>query len=123
MVDRATGRISLSPQFENRIQDIASWTMTTDFFSYFPEMYGDIPSFESSPCRQLPTHHFGSLDRHVRGEEPDSSSALSQEADSYSCSRPPYSKKQDKDLTNSFTRGETLIVFCSQRCLWGNLVF
>ncbi|KAM5360869.1 hypothetical protein ACJA88_014672 [Fusarium oxysporum] len=91
MVDRATGRISLSPQFENRIQDIASWAMTTDFFSYFPEMYGDIPSFESSPCRQLPTHHFGSLDRHVRGEKPYSSSALSQEADSYSCSRPPYS--------------------------------
>ncbi|KAF4978623.1 hypothetical protein FZEAL_5026 [Fusarium zealandicum] len=53
MTNVVTGRYSLSPQFESHIQNITSWTMTLDFFTHFPEMYGDIPTFQEVP-RLLP---------------------------------------------------------------------
>lgn len=65
--------------------------MTTDFFSYFADMYGGIRSFDS-----LTTHHFGGLGGYMRGEEPDSSFALSLEAESHSCSKIPYPRNRIK---------------------------
>ncbi|KAJ0331946.1 hypothetical protein COL922a_011691 [Colletotrichum nupharicola] len=35
-----TGRYTVSPEFEDRIRDINSWTMSADFFSHFPEILG-----------------------------------------------------------------------------------
>ncbi|KAL0935610.1 bZIP transcription factor [Colletotrichum truncatum] len=44
-----TGRYCMSPEFEQRIQNINSWTMSTDFFNHFPEMYSDIPVYQEIP--------------------------------------------------------------------------
>lgn len=44
-----TGRYTVSPEFEDRIRDINSWTMSADFFSHFPEMYADIPAYQEIP--------------------------------------------------------------------------
>ncbi|KZL66632.1 bZIP transcription factor [Colletotrichum tofieldiae] len=45
----ATGKYCVSPEFENRIRDINSWTMSMDFFNHFPEMYADIPAYQELP--------------------------------------------------------------------------
>ncbi|KAH7176815.1 hypothetical protein EDB81DRAFT_50340 [Dactylonectria macrodidyma] len=50
-----TGRYSISPEFMDCIWNINSWTMTTDFFGTFPEMYSDIPSFMEVPRFHLNT--------------------------------------------------------------------
>lgn len=44
-----TGLYSLSHEFETRINEIGSWTMAPDFFHRYPEMYADIPSFNTVP--------------------------------------------------------------------------
>ncbi|KAK1846882.1 bZIP transcription factor [Colletotrichum chrysophilum] len=44
-----TGRYTVSPEFQDRIRDINSWTMSADFFSHFPEMYADIPAYQEIP--------------------------------------------------------------------------
>ncbi|KAF6803872.1 bZIP transcription factor [Colletotrichum sojae] len=41
-----TGRYSVAPEFDERIADINSWTMSADFFGHFPEMYADIPPYQ-----------------------------------------------------------------------------
>ncbi|KAF6816308.1 bZIP transcription factor [Colletotrichum plurivorum] len=44
-----TGRYSVAPEFDERIADINSWTMSADFFGHFPEMYADIPAYQEVP--------------------------------------------------------------------------
>ncbi|CAJ0542605.1 Ff.00g001620.m01.CDS01 [Fusarium sp. VM40] len=44
-----TGKYQISPIFEQRIRDINSWTMSTDFFAHFPELNQDIPAFMGIP--------------------------------------------------------------------------
>ncbi|KAK7415769.1 hypothetical protein QQX98_005682 [Neonectria punicea] len=51
-----TGKYSISPEFMDCIWDINSWTMTTDFFGTFPEMYSDIPSFLEVPRLRFNSH-------------------------------------------------------------------
>ncbi|KAH7141902.1 hypothetical protein EDB81DRAFT_691369 [Dactylonectria macrodidyma] len=48
-----TSQYSISPDFEERLQDINSWTMTVEFFSHFPEFYSDIPCSQDIPRLQL----------------------------------------------------------------------
>jgi hypothetical protein len=47
-VNRHTGVYQLSYAFEERVADINAWTMGADFFKRWPELYGDIPSFETN---------------------------------------------------------------------------
>ncbi|KAK7430470.1 hypothetical protein QQZ08_002989 [Neonectria magnoliae] len=51
-----TGSYSISPEFMDCIWDINSWTMTTDFFGTFPEMYSDIPAFLEVPRLRFNSH-------------------------------------------------------------------
>ncbi|KAM0241367.1 hypothetical protein ACHAP5_007641 [Fusarium lateritium] len=44
-----TGKYQISPVFEQRIRDINSWTMSTDFFARFPELNQDIPAYMGIP--------------------------------------------------------------------------
>ncbi|KAH7233619.1 hypothetical protein BKA59DRAFT_319779 [Fusarium tricinctum] len=44
-----TGKYQISPLFEQRIRDINSWTMSTDFFTRFPELNQDIPAYMGIP--------------------------------------------------------------------------
>ncbi|KAF6829214.1 bZIP transcription factor [Colletotrichum musicola] len=44
-----TGWYSVAPEFDERIADINSWTMSADFFGHFPEMYADIPAYQEVP--------------------------------------------------------------------------
>ncbi|RGP77165.1 hypothetical protein FLONG3_4680 [Fusarium longipes] len=44
-----TGKYHISPMFEQRIRDINAWTMSTDFFTHFPELTEDIPTFMGIP--------------------------------------------------------------------------
>ncbi|OHF01542.1 hypothetical protein CORC01_03032 [Colletotrichum orchidophilum] len=44
-----TRRYCVAPEFEDRIRDINSWTMSSDFFNHFPEMYADIPAYQEVP--------------------------------------------------------------------------
>ncbi|TPX11647.1 uncharacterized protein E0L32_007626 [Thyridium curvatum] len=44
-----SGQYYVSPEFESRIGDINSWTMTTDFFLHFPDLCSDIPVYMSVP--------------------------------------------------------------------------
>ncbi|KAF4435365.1 hypothetical protein F53441_13537 [Fusarium austroafricanum] len=44
-----TGKYHISPLFEQRIRDINAWTMSTDFFTHFPELSEDIPEFMGVP--------------------------------------------------------------------------
>lgn len=46
-VNRHNGKYHLSKAFEERIGDINAWTMQAEFFKQWPELYGDIPSYES----------------------------------------------------------------------------
>ncbi|KAF4995715.1 hypothetical protein FDECE_12708 [Fusarium decemcellulare] len=45
-----TGKFQLSPMFEERIRDINAWTMSSDFFTHFPELYEDIPPYLGIPA-------------------------------------------------------------------------
>ncbi|UZP38552.1 hypothetical protein NXS19_006368 [Fusarium pseudograminearum] len=45
-----TGKYHISPIFEERIRDINAWTMSTDFFTHFPELVEDIPAFMGIPA-------------------------------------------------------------------------
>lgn len=45
-----TGLYSISPAFSERIRDIQAWAMAPDFFVHFPDMYADIPVFQSVPA-------------------------------------------------------------------------
>lgn len=45
-----TGLYKVSPHFDERLRDIKSWTMGPDIFQRFPELYCDIPSFNSIPA-------------------------------------------------------------------------
>jgi hypothetical protein len=40
-----TARYEISPLFEQRIRNINAWTVSTDFFAYFPELNEDIPAY------------------------------------------------------------------------------
>ncbi|KAH8896943.1 hypothetical protein GQ53DRAFT_639450 [Thozetella sp. PMI_491] len=53
MHNRTTNQYQFSPPFEQRIRDINSWTMATDFLNEFPEFYEDMPLFLGVP-RNLP---------------------------------------------------------------------
>lgn len=66
-----TGLYSLSHEFENRINEIGSWTMAPDFFHRYPEMYADIPSFNSVPPACSSTRH--SFRRRPRGDSGETS--------------------------------------------------
>ncbi|KAH7191261.1 hypothetical protein DER44DRAFT_844575 [Fusarium oxysporum] len=44
-----TGKYHISPLFEQRIRDINAWTMSTDFFTHFPELSEDIPAYMGIP--------------------------------------------------------------------------
>jgi hypothetical protein len=44
-----TGKYHISPLFEQRIRDINAWTMSTDFFTHFPELSEDIPAYMGTP--------------------------------------------------------------------------
>jgi hypothetical protein len=44
-----TGLYKVSPHFDERLRDIKSWAMGPDIFQRFPELYSDIPSFNSIP--------------------------------------------------------------------------
>ncbi|EXJ83315.1 hypothetical protein A1O1_06934 [Capronia coronata CBS 617.96] len=44
-----TGLYKLSPMFDQRLVDIRSWTMDSDFFRRFPELSSDIPAFNKIP--------------------------------------------------------------------------
>ncbi|KEF56570.1 uncharacterized protein A1O9_06758 [Exophiala aquamarina CBS 119918] len=45
-----TGLYKVSPHFDERLRDIKSWTMGPDIFQRFPELYCDIPSFNTIPA-------------------------------------------------------------------------
>jgi hypothetical protein len=45
-----TGKYHISPIFEQRIRDINAWTMSADFFTHFPELVEDIPTFMGIPA-------------------------------------------------------------------------
>ena len=45
-----TGEYSMSSEYRQRISDLSSWTMSPDFFDRFPEMYSDIPAFQTIPA-------------------------------------------------------------------------
>ncbi|KAF4980176.1 hypothetical protein FZEAL_3754 [Fusarium zealandicum] len=49
MQNARTGKYQLSPLFEERLRNINSWTMSPDFFTQFPELYEDIPSYLGIP--------------------------------------------------------------------------
>jgi hypothetical protein len=44
-----TGLYKVSPQFDERLCDIKSWTMGPDIFRRFPELYSDMPTSNSIP--------------------------------------------------------------------------
>jgi len=45
-----TGLYKVSPHFDERLRDIKSWTMGPDIFQRFPELYCDIPSYNTIPA-------------------------------------------------------------------------
>ncbi|CAG9996368.1 unnamed protein product [Clonostachys byssicola] len=49
-----TGQYSISPAFQERIDDIRSWTMSSDMFNAWPEFLADIPVYNPI-CLSLPT--------------------------------------------------------------------
>ena len=51
----AGDKFLISPQFEARISDIKCWAMESEFFSHYPELYGDIPSVSQIP-QSMPVH-------------------------------------------------------------------
>jgi hypothetical protein len=44
-----TGQYNLSIEFEHRLRDIKSWTMSNEMFIQYPELSRDIPSFNQIP--------------------------------------------------------------------------
>lgn len=44
-----TGLYKISPHFDERLYDIKTWTMGPDIFQRFPELYSDMPSFNTVP--------------------------------------------------------------------------
>lgn len=46
-----TGKYEISPLFAERISNINTWTMPSEFFVHFPELYEDIPVYMSIPAR------------------------------------------------------------------------
>ncbi|KAK4935705.1 hypothetical protein LTR10_023288 [Elasticomyces elasticus] len=44
-----TGLYKISTNFDQRLTDIKCWTMGPDIFQRFPELYGDMPSFNHIP--------------------------------------------------------------------------
>ncbi|CEI70927.1 hypothetical protein FVEN_g9697 [Fusarium venenatum] len=51
-----TGKYHISPPFEQRIRDINAWTMSTDFFTHFPELSEDIPVYMGIPTSFVGLH-------------------------------------------------------------------
>ncbi|KAL5603612.1 hypothetical protein FOVSG1_006362 [Fusarium oxysporum f. sp. vasinfectum] len=51
-----TGKYHISPLFEQRIRDINAWTMSTDFFTHFPELSEDIPTYTGIPASLAGLH-------------------------------------------------------------------
>ncbi|KAH6685014.1 hypothetical protein F5X68DRAFT_171476 [Plectosphaerella plurivora] len=62
-----TGLFSVSPDFDGRIREISSWTMAPDFFHHFPEMYADIPVFQSIPAAPSISWPSGARQGRARG--------------------------------------------------------
>ncbi|KAF2092834.1 hypothetical protein NA57DRAFT_81983 [Rhizodiscina lignyota] len=52
--DTLTSQYHYSPSFLERIADIKAWSMDSDFFQPFPELYSDIPVRGSIPQSLLP---------------------------------------------------------------------
>jgi hypothetical protein len=48
--NRETGAYSFSAAFDERTFDLKYWCMTSEFLSEFPELYGDIPLYDTSPA-------------------------------------------------------------------------
>ncbi|KZL63273.1 bzip transcription factor [Colletotrichum incanum] len=66
----ATKKYCVPPEFENKIRDISSWTMSMGFFNRFPEMYADIPAYQELPKALIWKHNPAARPR-VRPEETD----------------------------------------------------
>jgi hypothetical protein len=68
-----TGKYHISPIFEDRIRDINVWTMSTDFFTHYPELVDDIPALMGIPASMsgAETTVVPSLRRHRRDDEED----------------------------------------------------
>ncbi|KAJ9630454.1 hypothetical protein H2203_000975 [Taxawa tesnikishii (nom. ined.)] len=49
-----TGLYTISQPFIDRISDLSSWTMSNEIFQHFPELYSDIPVFNSIPGSLAP---------------------------------------------------------------------
>ena len=58
-----TGVYKVSALFDERISDIKSWAMGPDIFKQFPELYGDLPTFNHIPTSisSIAQHQFGAL--------------------------------------------------------------
>ena len=52
--DPSTGLYNVAANFERRISDIKAWTMTSDFFSKFPELLGDIVAYNNPGRTYIP---------------------------------------------------------------------
>lgn len=53
-VNLETGKLSVAAEFKSRIADLGAWTMSHGFFERFPELYGDIPAFQTIPRVLMP---------------------------------------------------------------------
>lgn len=49
MIDCSTVWYSLSPSFEKQVNDISRWTLSSDFFTHYPQLIGFVPMHNAIP--------------------------------------------------------------------------